>query len=81
MAVASSLLKKATVPTDKEIAALLPTVLKPLGKSFLFDCTALVIDAYKKHGGTETVAKGPDMRETIVKILTAKFAGLGALGI
>lgn len=81
MAAAACLLKGAPMPTDKQLAALLPAVLKPISKSLLFDCTALVMDAYKKHGGTETVAKGPDMKETINKILAAKFAGVGVLGL
>lgn len=81
MAAACSLLKKATAPTDKELASLLPTILKPLDDALLDSSTKLVLDAYKKHGATETIAKGPEMRETILKELSAQFAVPGDLGL
>lgn len=81
MAIACLLLKKATVPTDKDLANILPIVVKALDATMLDSSTKLVIDSYKKHGGTETVAKGPEMRDTILKELKAKLAVPGELGL
>jgi hypothetical protein len=73
------LLKQASVPTDKTLAALLPAAVKGIDAAILDDCIAVVLDAYKKHGSTETVAKGPEMRQTILKELAARFAAVGEL--
>jgi hypothetical protein len=81
MAIACYLLKKAAAPTDKELAAILQVAVKPLDATLLEDSAKLVLAAYKKHGGTETIAKGPDMRETILKELKAKLAAPGELGL
>ena len=76
MAVACTLLKKASVPNSKSLASLLPVAQKPLDETLLKDCTTLVMNSYKKHGATETVAKGAEMRETILKELKAKFSAI-----
>jgi hypothetical protein len=81
MAVACTLLKKTTAPTDKELASLLPIALKPLEVGMLDDLTRLVKTAYTSHGGVESVAKGPEMRGTILKRLAAKISKPGELGI
>lgn len=81
MAVACTLLMKATTPTDKDLATLLPMVTKPIDTKVLDECTKLVLAAYKKHGETETAAKGPEMRGTVLKDLAAKFSPKGALGV
>jgi hypothetical protein len=80
MTAASLLLQKASAPTDKELAAILQPAVKGLDAKMLDDCTAVVIDAYNQHGATETVAKGPDMRQTILKELTERFALNGGSG-
>jgi hypothetical protein len=71
MAVGCFLLKKVAAPTDKELASLLP--LKTLDKTLLDECTQLVLSAYNKHGATETIAKGPEMRESLLKELKVKI--------
>lgn len=71
MATACNLAKQATGLNDKVLAALLPVTLKPFDVLLLDSCAAAVMSAYLKHGGTETVAKGPDMRETIISDLKA----------
>jgi hypothetical protein len=79
--IACLLMKKAGPPTDKELAATLSLAVKPLDTSMLNESTELVLAAYKKHGAIETVAKGPDMRDTILKELKAKLAAPGDLGL
>jgi hypothetical protein len=81
MASACMILQKSTSPTDKDLAGLLATVSKPLDPNMLAEATALVVNSYADLGKTDTVAKGPDMREKILKQLAAKFAGVGTLGI
>jgi hypothetical protein len=74
MTTTCALLKKAELPTDKEIATLVPQVTKPLDESRLKSDAELVLAAYAKHGATETVAKGGEMRNTIVEVLKAEFS-------
>jgi hypothetical protein len=81
MAAACVLLNKADPPTDKELAKLLPMVIKPLDEKMLSDCSHLVVHVYNILDGNETVAKGPDMRATILQRLKAQFAGQGTLGV
>ncbi|MBR1194089.1 AIPR family protein [Bradyrhizobium sp. AUGA SZCCT0160] len=79
MTVACMLLKKADAPTDKELASLLPAATKTIDGMILEECTDIVFAAYQKHGGTETAAKGPEMRATILKELKADLAPKGGL--
>lgn len=79
MAVACELLKTTLPPTDKDLAGLLPTVLKPMDENLLEGCCYLVLDAYRAAGETETIAKGPDMRNTILSHIKDKFSGQGTL--
>jgi hypothetical protein len=53
----------------------LPAVVKSLDEAILARSIYLVLDAYKALGGNETVAKGPDMRTTILQRLKSQFAG------
>ena len=73
MAAACSLLKKTAGIDDKAIASLLPITNKPLDSTMLAACTSMVLGSYMSLGGTETVAKGPDMRETLINQLKAAF--------
>ena len=73
MAVACKLLKKSKAPTDKDLASLSGAVAKPIDQKILDECTDLVLAAYKTHGETETAAKGPEMRQTILKELGASL--------
>jgi hypothetical protein len=77
MTAACILLKRASAPSDKELAGLLPSVVKGIGLPVLNPSIAIVLSAYGKHGATETVAKGPEMRQTILKELAAQFATPG----
>ena len=79
MAAVCELLQKTDAPKDKDLAGLLPAVQKGIDDKLLAECTDLVLKAYKKEGETETIAKGPEMRGTIIKWLAAKFAAKGAL--
>ena len=79
MAVVCELLKKTEAPTDKELAGLLPAAQKGIDEKLLESCTKFVLDAYQKEGGTETIAKGPEMTATLKKWLADKFAGKGPL--
>ena len=81
MAVACTLLKKAAAPSDKELASLLPAALKPLEITMLDNLTQLVMTTYTEHGGTELVAKGPEMRGVILKKLAAQHSPVGELGL
>jgi hypothetical protein len=73
--------KEGDPPSDKELASLLPVALKPLAAGMLADLAAMVLTTYNEHGGTESVAKGPEMRGTILKKLAAKQTPVGELGI
>lgn len=79
MTVVCELLKKTDSPTDKELAALLPTAQKGVDEKLLAECTELVWKAYKKEGESETIAKGPEMTATLKKWLADKFATKGTL--
>ena len=68
-AVASTLRGNADTPTANTIAALLPQVNKPIPLKMLEACTETVMAVYMSQGGTETVAKGPTMREALLKQL------------
>jgi hypothetical protein len=81
MAVACTLLKKVTPPSDKELASLVPAALKPLDPKMLDEMADMVFKTYVAHGGTESVAKGPEMRGAILKKLAALQAPTGGLGI
>lgn len=81
MVIACTLLKKATDPSDKELASLLQIAQKPLGDAVLKPATDTVDGHYKLAGATEVVAKGPDMREAILKSLKDDFTPKGPLGI
>jgi hypothetical protein len=81
MAVACTLLKKVSPPSDKELASLLPVALKALDPKMLEDLAVMVLTAYVEHGGTESVAKGPEMRGTILKKLAAQQTPVGELGL
>jgi hypothetical protein len=81
MAIACTLLKKVTPPTDKELASLLPAALKPLDSKMLDEIADMVLATYVAHGGTESVAKGPEMRGTILKKLASQQAPVGGLGL
>ena len=74
MTAISILLKKVSAPTDKELASLITVSVKGIDTAILDDCAAVVMGTYSKHGATETVAKGPDMRQTILRELTPRFA-------
>jgi hypothetical protein len=73
IAVAYMLLKKSAIANDKELALLLPIVAKPIDEDAIENLTQLVLTTYNEHGGSETVAKGPEMRETVLKKLSAKL--------
>lgn len=77
MTIACELLKKTTPPTDRELASLLSAVQKQLSEKVFEDATELVIKAYKHEGETETIAKGPDMRNTILKWVSATLSVQG----
>jgi hypothetical protein len=83
MAVACMLLKKTSIPTDKELAGLLPIALKQIDESkILTEAIAQVINTYAELGKTETVAKGPEMREKVLAKMAAIIANsVGSLGI
>jgi NAD-dependent DNA ligase len=81
MATACTLLKKADPPSDKDLASLLPQATKPIDTKVIGASIDLVLGAYKKHGETETAAKGPDMSGTILKKLKADFAPKGTLEV
>lgn len=80
MTVTCMLLKQATsAPNDKALAGLLSTAVKGIDTAVLDECISIVCGAFEKHGATETVAKGPDMRHTILRELAAKLAPTGDL--
>lgn len=81
MAVSCMLLNKIAPPSDKELASLLAASLKPINAGWLKDLTDLVTNTYVGLGGTESVAKGPEMRAAILKKLGARLTPVGALGI
>ncbi|MCP1843613.1 hypothetical protein ACVIHI_003469 [Bradyrhizobium sp. USDA 4524] len=81
MAVSCTLLNKTAPPSDKELASLLATSLKPIDARLLKNLTDLVTNTYVGLGGTESVAKGPEMRGAILKKLGAKLTPVGSLGI
>lgn len=74
------MLNKASEPTDKELAAALPAAVKGLDKRMLDDSASVVTAAYQQHGGTETIAKGPEMRQTILTNLASRFVPVEARG-
>lgn len=79
MTVVCELLKSTDAPTDKDLAGLLGVARKSIDEQLLAECTETVLKAYHKEGGTETIAKGPEMTATLKKWLADKFAGTGAL--
>jgi hypothetical protein len=79
MAVICTLLKKVDPPTDKELADLVPVAQKGVDEKIIGECADLVLKVYQKEGGTETVAKGPEMTATLKKWLADTFAGQGSL--
>jgi hypothetical protein len=81
MATTCLLLNKADPPTDKQLAKLLPGIISPMDETMLARCSDLVLDVYKVLGGNETVAKGPEMRTTILQRLKAQFGGQGSLSV
>jgi hypothetical protein len=81
MAVACSLLRKTSKLTAAELAALAPVVNKPLDPALLKHCCDLTVATYVKSGDTEAVAKGTDMRDSILNRLGAEFAPATELGV
>jgi hypothetical protein len=81
MVTACTLLKKADPPSDRNLASLLPQAAKLIDTKIIDGGIDRVLAAYKKHGETETAAKGPEMRGTILKQLKADFAPKGGLGV
>ena len=79
MTAACVLLNTADPPSDKNLAKLLPTIIKPLDEKMLETATDLVLDVYKALGSTETIAKGPEMRTTILRRLRSQFVGQGSI--
>lgn len=81
MAVACTYLKKASPPTDKELAALLPLASKAFIPPLFAELTTMAMKTYTELGGTESVAKGPEMRAEILKQLAFKLTPQGSLGL
>ena len=79
MIVVCELLRKIEIPTDRELAALLPKAQRGVDEQILEKSTALVLKVYQKEGGSETIAKGPEMTATLKKWLGDQFAGQGVL--
>jgi hypothetical protein len=75
MASACLLLKKTTAPTDKEVAGLLPVVLKPIdAHKILAEAVAKVINTYAALGKIETIAKAPEMRTEVLRKIEATIS-------
>lgn len=81
MALACNYLKKASAPSDKDLASLLPIASKPIFPPLLQEFTDLVMKTYNELGGAESVAKGPEMRAAILKQLATKLTPQGTLGL
>jgi hypothetical protein len=79
MAVICTLLKKVDPPTDKDLAGLLSTAQKGVDDKLLGESVDLVLDVYKKEGGSETIAKGPEMTATLKRWLADRFVGQRSL--
>lgn len=75
MAVACLLLKKTDRPNPKELAGLLPLAVKPLSEAVLVDVTGLILEIFKRHGESETAAKGPQMLADVLEALKQRLAG------
>jgi pyruvate carboxylase len=74
MAVAIRLAGK-TVLTDKDLAALLPTVVRPIDTQVLEECWSVCLRVFDRMGATGTVAKGPDMRREVRDEVSARIGG------
>jgi len=70
--VACSLLKAAS-PTAELLAGIVKTCLKPINVSILQSSYALVLQTYRQIGGTDKVAKGPELRLTLISMLNKAF--------
>jgi len=81
MVITCKLLKKASAPTDKDLAGLVPIISKALPDAYFEYGIVTVQLAYLKFGETETIAKGPDMRDDILKELKAALTPAGPLGL
>ena len=73
------MLKKVDPPTDKDLAGLLSTAQKGVDDKLLGESVDLVLDVYKKEGGSETIAKGPEMTATLKRWLADRFVGQRSL--
>ncbi len=56
-------------PNASQLAALAQTVVSSISPDWLNSTTQTVLDEYRKLGGTDTVAKGPHLREALLKIV------------
>src|SRR6266508_3182250 len=60
-------------PTVAQIAALKAVCVSPIAEQRLNDAKDAVLKKYKELGGTDKVAKGPNLRKKIVERLSDKF--------
>jgi hypothetical protein len=74
MMVACELLKTIH-PNAKMLPNLLPIVVKPISAEMMDDCINAFLSFYNELGATETVAKGPDLREKLLKKMAEKYSG------
>jgi AIPR protein len=73
MMVAIELLRN-VAPAARELAALLPLVTKPVDSGLIESSCAAALAVYERFGATETIAKGREMREEILRQFAAKFS-------
>ncbi|HYX31240.1 MAG TPA: AIPR family protein [Pyrinomonadaceae bacterium] len=63
-------------PTAPELAALAQTVVSSISTDWLNNTTQMVLREYRKLGGTDTVAKGPHLREVLLRMLNDHYQAM-----